>query len=467
MDMSIYEFGPFRLDVERLLLMHRGEPVPLGPKVVETLLALVEHPGEVLAKSALLERIWPEGYVEEANLAQNVYVLRKTLRGLAALDAIETLPRRGYRFTVPVRRIEHVPVAPAPARRSRFGRSAALVGGAAFALICTVFVAALALAHRDGDVALSAQSARLYDIGNYYWNLRSRQGVERSLGYFAQVIRIDPEDARGYAALADANAIMGDYRYGTLAPRVYFARARGYAQHALAIDPNSAEAHAALGLIDMDARNPVAAVAELQRAIALEPSYAPGHEWYGILLFERGQLRSAFAQLQIAGDLDPLSVSTSAWLGSTAYFDRHFNESIAYSREALDLAPQRTDVLTRIGEAYEAEGNFNRAIEAFTRYGASCAYCRAEGAALLAHVYAIEHHTAKARLQLAYAMQHSTQVDPADLAAAAAAVGDRTVAIELLRRLHGHMAWLSIVNDPRFDILRDDAGFRQLLQRPA
>ena len=111
--MSTYEFGSFRLDVERLLLLHRNEPVPLGPKVVETLLALIEHPGEVLPKNELIERIWPEGYVEEANLAQNIYVLRKTLRSLASLDAIETVPRRGYRFSVGVRRSERPAAIPA------------------------------------------------------------------------------------------------------------------------------------------------------------------------------------------------------------------------------------------------------------------------------------------------------------------------------------------------------------------
>ena len=52
--------------------------------------------------SALLDRIWPEGYVDEANLAQNVYVLRKVLRGRWDVEAIETIPRRGYRFvTIP------------------------------------------------------------------------------------------------------------------------------------------------------------------------------------------------------------------------------------------------------------------------------------------------------------------------------------------------------------------------------
>ncbi len=72
--MSVYEFGPFKLDAARLLLLHRGASLPIGPKVVATLLALIEHPGEVFSKGELLARIWPEGYVDEANLAQNIYV---------------------------------------------------------------------------------------------------------------------------------------------------------------------------------------------------------------------------------------------------------------------------------------------------------------------------------------------------------------------------------------------------------
>jgi DNA-binding winged helix-turn-helix (wHTH) protein/Flp pilus assembly protein TadD len=471
MSMSSYEFGSFRLDGDGLVLFHRGEPVPLGPKVVETLLALIERPGEVLAKSTLLERIWPEGYVEEANLAQNIYVLRKLLRTLASLDVIETLPRRGYRFTAPVHAISRVPsalapaaVVPAAAARPRWQPLAA---GVAFAALCVVMAVSFVLAHRAPNAGLSANGARLYEIGRYYWNLRSRPDVERSLIYFAQVIRTDPNDARGFAALADANATMGSYRYGPSSQRVYFTRARDYAQRALELDPNSAQAYAALGFIGMQGRNSSAAIAELRRAIALDPSYGPAHEWYGIALIGTGRLPEAFEQLQTAADLDPLSVSTSAWLGSAAYLDRHFNEAIAYSSEALDLAPQRTDVLTTIGEAYEAEGNVDRAVEAFKRYKASCADCRAEGAALLAHAYALEHHVPQARLQLAFAMVHAQDVDPADLAAAAAAVGDRSIAFALIRRVHSHLEWTAIENDPRFDALRADAHFRALTQTPA
>ncbi len=467
--MSVYEFGPFQLDVERLLLLVEGQAVALGPKVVETLLALIEHPGEVLAKNALLDRIWPEGFVEEANLAQNVYVLRKTLRTHWELDAIQTVPRRGYRFTAQVRRLADVPLAqPAlvSASRSPWARVGAAVTAATFVVAALVFALERVSAHRATST-LSENGTRLYEIGRYYWNLRTRSGVGKSLTYFEQVVDSDPRDARGYAALAEANATMGNYQYGPNKPDVYFARARGYAQKALALDANSSEAHAALGLIDLNQDHQVKAIAELRQAIALDPSYGPAHEWLGIALLGRGSLADGSQQLRLAGALDPLSVSTTAWLGSAAYYDRNFSDAISYSRQALDLSPGRVDVLTTIGEAYEAQRNYKRAISAFEQFAHACKQCRAESAALLAHAYALDHRMAEARVELGYARAHAAEVMTTDLIAAEAAVGERTVALQQLRRMHGRMDWMAVQNDPRFDALRDDAAFRQLIQTQA
>ncbi len=197
--MSVYEFGPFQLDVERLLLLHQGEPVALGPKVVETLLALIEHPGDVLAKNALLDRIWPEGFVEEANLAQNIYVLRKTLRAHWVVDAIETVPRRGYRFVAAVHAIDHVPAAlPAalkPERTRSFRRRiAAACAGVAFITGTLVLGLTLGVTQHHGPTTatLSDDGARLYAIGRYYWNLRTQDGVEKSLAYFGASSRRRP-----------------------------------------------------------------------------------------------------------------------------------------------------------------------------------------------------------------------------------------------------------------------------------
>jgi DNA-binding winged helix-turn-helix (wHTH) protein/Tfp pilus assembly protein PilF len=439
--MSIYEFGPFHLSAEQLLLSYEGDPVALGPKVVETLLALVEHPGVVLGKSALVDRIWPEGFVEEANLAQNIHVLRKTFRRYGCADPVETVPRRGYRFTAPVRCLadlpppratavavqeQHTPpraIAAHPIAR----RIAAAIAGAAFVAASLLAVVSYSSGHRaTASAALSVEGARLYSIGRYYWNLRTRDGVRKSLTYFAHVVDTDPRNARGYAALADANLAMGDYCYGTHDPPVYFARAHEYAKKALALDPNSAEAHAALGLVALGRGDANAALPELRRAVALDDSYAPAQEWYGIALIRRGRVAEGVTHLKTALRLDPLSVATIAWLGAAAYQEGRFDEAIAYSRQALELSPRRTDVLMTMGQAYEAQGDPDRAIEAFERYGAIGRYYRPEAAALLAHAYALAHRPLEARAELAFARAHARDVDPTDLAAAATAVGDRS-----------------------------------------
>ncbi len=470
--MSVYEFGPFQLDVERLLLSHAGEPVALGPKVVETLLALVEHPRQVLAKNALLDRIWPEGFVEEANLAQNIYVLRKTFRSHWGIDAIETVPRRGYRFTAPVALVDHVTsgsesvaLAKARAKTPPVRRVAAALAGIAFVAASLVLVASYGFAHRATQTAqLSENGARLYEIGRYYWNQRTKISVQKSLVYFAQVVDSDPNSAVGYAGLAEANAMMGDYAYGADKPSTYFNRAKEYAQKALKLDPNSAEAHAVLGLIMLDKKQMAAATTELERAIALDPSYGPAREWYGISLLGQGRVRDGFHQLRAAADLDPLSVATTAWLGSAAYFNRRFGEAIAYSRQALELSPQRTEVLVTIGEAYEAQGDFDAAIDAYKKFGAAAADHRAEASALMAHAYAMSHRMDQARTQLAYARAHARDVNPADLALAAASTGDRSIALGVLKNAHEHSAWIAFQYDARFDVLRTQREFAQLAQ---
>jgi len=100
----LYEFGPFRIDsVERLLF--RGQDViPLTPKAVDTLLALVSNRGRVLEKDELIKLIWPDSFVEEGGLARNISVLRRVFEdGASEVHYIETIPKRGYRFVASVR----------------------------------------------------------------------------------------------------------------------------------------------------------------------------------------------------------------------------------------------------------------------------------------------------------------------------------------------------------------------------
>jgi len=103
----MYEFGPFRLDPQRRLLTRGTDPVPLTPKVIETLVVLIENRDRVVSKDDLMKMVWPDSFVEESNLSQNVFVLRKAL-GDSSQERryIVNLPGRGYQFTEAVREVE-------------------------------------------------------------------------------------------------------------------------------------------------------------------------------------------------------------------------------------------------------------------------------------------------------------------------------------------------------------------------
>ena len=97
-----YAFGPFYLDSTRRTLMREGVLVSLTPKVFDTLVILIENNDRVVEKGELMQAIWPDSYVEERNLAQNVFTLRKAL---GEDKYIETVPKRGYRFAADVRQV--------------------------------------------------------------------------------------------------------------------------------------------------------------------------------------------------------------------------------------------------------------------------------------------------------------------------------------------------------------------------
>ena len=94
-----YEFGPFRVDAEKELLLRGDETVPLMPKTFQILLVLMRHKRDVVTKDELMKSVWPDTFVEEANLSRNIFLLRKAL-GESPQDHqyIITVPGRGYRF---------------------------------------------------------------------------------------------------------------------------------------------------------------------------------------------------------------------------------------------------------------------------------------------------------------------------------------------------------------------------------
>ena len=471
--MSEFEFGPYRLDVRRQVVTQHGAPLPLGPKVVMTLAALVERAGEVVSKEELLERVWPGDFVEESNLTQNVYVLRKVLSRGWNVRPIVTVPRRGYRFVAPVW-VAPERVAPMPAAGVREPANGAVRTSATASLRSAVqrpavlaFVAcliALSVVGATGSsrvAPLSPAGAQRYALGRYYWNQRTPSALRRSLRYFESVVHSDPRNPLGYDGAADAYMLLPQYDVRSLPSNVALAKAWTNVRQALALDPFCAPAHATLGTLYEAVGSPEAST-ELRRAIALDPAYAPAHQWLGVVLFNQGKPAGANEELRTAERLNPVSPATEAWLGVSDFMLRRYGDSLEHTRRALEIDPQRSDALVQLGMTYDQVGAFAPALAVYDRL-ARTGTDPASIAALRAHVLARMGRVADARRAIAQARGGPAGGDLREgLVLAFIALGERDRALVLLRglRTRDRMDAARLALDPRLDPVRDDARFR-------
>jgi len=100
---KLYRFGPFTIDIKQGVLLRDGEPVKIAPKTFQLLRLLVENNGQVVDKATIMREVWPDSFVEDANLTVHISTLRKTLNGyLPGSATIETFPKVGYKFQADV-----------------------------------------------------------------------------------------------------------------------------------------------------------------------------------------------------------------------------------------------------------------------------------------------------------------------------------------------------------------------------
>jgi DNA-binding winged helix-turn-helix (wHTH) protein/TolB-like protein len=152
-----FVFGPYRLEASLGRLLRDGQPVALSPKAFDVLLALVERRDRVVDKAELMKLVWPDSFVEEANLSQTVFVLRKTLGdGPDGQRFIETVPRRGYRFAAEV--LEQSP-AEARARTPEKSRGWRAWRFAVPLIVAVIVVAGIGVWRMRPDAAASGSPA--------------------------------------------------------------------------------------------------------------------------------------------------------------------------------------------------------------------------------------------------------------------------------------------------------------------
>ena len=190
---ELYEFGPFRVDAEKETLLRAGEAVPLTPKPFQILLVLVRRNKELVTKDELMKAVWPDTFVEEANLSRNIFMLRKAL-GERPEDHqyVLTVPGRGYRFAEDVRLVSEAEISIVAASHSKVQiqvkepRLWALgISTAVIALLGITFGAWRIFLHRtpvltDKDTVVLADFAN--STGDSDFDETLRQGLEVELG---------------------------------------------------------------------------------------------------------------------------------------------------------------------------------------------------------------------------------------------------------------------------------------------
>jgi DNA-binding winged helix-turn-helix (wHTH) protein/predicted Zn-dependent protease len=313
---DLYQFGDFRLDVRNARLTRGADAVALPPKTFDLLVTLVRHAGELVDKDSLMREVWPDTFVEEANLSRHIWTLRKAL---GDEGYVETIPKRGYRFAAAVRTL---PAEGGPARDETIGRrrihwSAWLAAGVAVAAIAW---SAKVLPRRAPDsdrltAAVSPDAVKWFDLGDA---ARAQGRFRDALPLYQHAVELDPGFALAESRLAEI--------YGTLrepgeqqvhALRAYELRGRATERARLDID---AAYYGVVGDVPRQAD-------ALQLLIQARPNEPSPHLELARLYRQTGRYEAALEEARLAVRLDSGSAQARATLGRALVDLNRFDEA--------------------------------------------------------------------------------------------------------------------------------------------
>ena len=306
----------------------------------------------------------------------------------------------------------------------------------------------------------NAEALRLYFYGRYFWEKRNPASIRKSIEYFDQAIEKDPGFARAYSGLADAYIVPAN----GMAPRDAMPKAKAAVTRALEIDNTLAEAHTSLArILQIYDWNWAEAEKEYKRAIELDPRYPLAHQWYGGYLERTGRLDESISERKVAVELDPLSPSTNFELGLAYYFSRDYDRAIGQFQKSLELEKEFPSALQILLLSYAQKGEYDLAIAKVQDIQ--------EGNILstAAYVYAAAGRKDDAMRMIGELDRRSRReyISATAFASIYTALGEKDKAIEYLEKGYDErsfqMQFLKV--DPRWDKIRDDPRFADLLQR--
>lgn len=301
-------------------------------------------------------------------------------------------------------------------------------------------------------------------LGTYFVRKHSKPSIDKAIEYFQDAIRIDPNNARAYAGLANAyfeREIWGGVGIGKSIGQIRAATSR-----ALQLDNNLAEGHALLARIhfqfDWDWQG---TESEYKRAIELNPNLPDTYRLYAYYLQAMSRHQEALAAAHHAVELDPVYPAAYADEGRTEYRARQYEKAVSSYQRALELDPDFVPALSRIVEAYEQMGKFDQALTAAKRFQGTGNTPHA-GLFLLARIYARMGRRPEAIELVHRGENEKLPLNSLEPIGTYVALGDSDRALTILQTAVNDRSVLPFVFvDPLLDPLRSDVRFRAMILR--
>lgn len=312
------------------------------------------------------------------------------------------------------------------------------------------------------------EAYQLYLKGRHYWDKRTPEALDKAKEYYGQAIEKDPNYAMVYVGLADLYYVWPDN--APMPASEAMPKARAAAEKALALDDTLAEPHAVLGGVYTISFEWDRGEREFRRALELNPNEANAHHWYAYLLSSMGRSEEAIAQAKHAVALEPLNLKYNDSLGVIYRDARQYDEAIESFKKTLELDPNYPPSNTNLGFVYQLTQHYDLWFEQWKK--AAVLNDDHEDLAMaeeVARVYSQSGYQSaiKKYIELQLQLAKRRYVDPVEIAANYADVGDRDQAFAWLDKAYleksDGLSYIKVLH--QLDGLHSDPRYTMLLKK--
>jgi serine/threonine-protein kinase len=309
------------------------------------------------------------------------------------------------------------------------------------------------------------EAYQLYLKGRFHFAKRTKEDMLRSVEFFREAIRLDPNFALAYVGVAESFAVMPSYPY--MSPKEAMAQAKPMIAKALELDPELPEAYNVAGTIAGTYDwNWTEAEHLFKRSLELDPNLAITHYRYGyVYLIRMGRDTEAIAAMKRAMELEPLSLIQGANYAAVLLYARQFDLALEQARKTYELDPNHPGVQTWMSYTLNAKGMYTESLlisEKSFQMGFQSGSVRG-----YAYAKSGQRQRAEAVIARFKEDEKTKYVSNYAVAMIYAALGERDAAFAELEKAYQQRDWFlpHLKNDPAMDSLRDDPRYKDLLKR--